>query len=104
MRQEEVNLAIWRQEVLKMKNSTNPSKSRKRAKNSWATLHLQKYYNNAELYTVTEGSVSCKARWHLRLDNDHSDYLAVFLGDLGRDLPEPERQYWKGFNIARRDL
>jgi hypothetical protein len=39
---------------------------------------LQKYYNNAELYTVTEGSVSCKARWHLRLDNDHSDYVAVF--------------------------
>lgn len=61
---------------------------------------LQKYYNNAELYTVTEGSVSCKGRWHLRLDNDHSDYVAVFLGDLGRDLPESERLYWKGFNIA----
>jgi hypothetical protein len=61
---------------------------------------LQKYYNNAELYVVSEGSVSCKGRWHLRLDNDHSDYVAVFLGDLGRDLPESERLYWKGFNVA----
>jgi hypothetical protein len=63
---------------------------------------LQKYYNNTELYTVTEGSVSCKARWHLRVDNDHGEYVAVFLGDLGRDIPEAERQYWKGFNIAPR--
>lgn len=61
---------------------------------------LQKYYNNTELYEVTEGSVSCRARWHLRLDNDHSEYVAVFLGDLGRDIPRSERQYWKGFNIA----
>lgn len=61
---------------------------------------LQKYYNNPELYVVTEGSVSCNGRWHLRLDNDHSDYVAVFLGDLGGDLPESERLYWKGFNVA----
>ncbi|MEO9247475.1 hypothetical protein ABDK96_07270 [Citricoccus nitrophenolicus] len=61
---------------------------------------LQKYYNNTELYVVSEGSVSCKALWHLRLDNDHSEYVAVFLGDLGRDLPASERQYWKGFNIV----
>lgn len=60
---------------------------------------LQKYYNNTELYEVSEGSVSCKTRWHLPLDNDHSEYVAVFLGDLGRDLPASERQYWKGFNI-----
>lgn len=63
---------------------------------------LQKYYNHTELYEVTEGSVSCKARWHLRLDNDHAEYVAVFLGDLGRDIPQAERQYWKGFNIAPR--
>lgn len=61
---------------------------------------LQKYYNNPELYTVTEGSVSCKGRWHLRLDNDHGDHVAVFLGDLGGDLPESERQYWRAFNVA----
>ncbi|KQN86521.1 hypothetical protein [Arthrobacter sp. Leaf69] len=61
---------------------------------------LQKYYGNPELYTVTDGSISCKGRWHLRMDNDHGDHVAVFLGDLGRDLPESERQYWRGFNVA----
>lgn len=30
---------------------------------------LFKYYNHAELYTVTDGSVSCDTRWHLRMDN-----------------------------------
>ncbi|MFF5794513.1 hypothetical protein ACFY5D_20920 [Paeniglutamicibacter sp. NPDC012692] len=63
---------------------------------------LLKYYNHAELYTVTDGSVSCDTRWYLRMDNDHEEYVAVFLGDLGRDLPDTERQYWKGFNIAPR--
>jgi hypothetical protein len=33
------------------------------------------------------------------LDNNHSDYVVVFLGDLGRDLPASERDYWRGFNI-----
>lgn len=63
---------------------------------------LLKYYNHAELYTVTDGSVSCDTRWHLRVDNDHEEYVTVFLGDLGRDLPDTERQYWKGFNIVPR--
>lgn len=61
---------------------------------------LQKYYSNPELYTVTDGSISCKGRWHFKLDNDHSEYVAAFLGDLGRDLPQTERLYWQGFNIA----
>jgi hypothetical protein len=26
--------------------------------------------------------------------------VIVFLGDLGRDLPESERAYWRSFNIA----
>lgn len=63
---------------------------------------LLKYYNHSELYTVTSGSVSCGTRWNLRMDNDHEEYVAVFLGDLGRDLPDTERQYWKGFNIVPR--
>jgi hypothetical protein len=33
------------------------------------------------------------------MDNDHNDRVVVFLGDLGRDLPEPERPYWRSFNI-----
>ena len=38
--------------------------------------------------------------WGIRLDNDHPDHVMVFLGDLGRDLPESERTYWQTFNVA----
>jgi hypothetical protein len=34
------------------------------------------------------------------MDNDHADYVVVWLGDLGSDLSEPERIYWRSFNIA----
>jgi hypothetical protein len=34
------------------------------------------------------------------MDNDHTDVVVVFLGDLGRDLSEVERNYWLSFNVA----
>jgi hypothetical protein len=34
------------------------------------------------------------------MDNDHTEVVVVFLGDLGRDLSETERNYWLSFNIA----
>lgn len=61
---------------------------------------LQKYYANPEKYSVEDGYLRCGALWGLRLDNDHSRHVTVFLGDLGRDLPAAERDYWKSFNIA----
>ncbi len=33
------------------------------------------------------------------MDNNHSDYVIVFLGDLGGDLPHKEQLYWKRYNI-----
>ena len=60
---------------------------------------LQRYYEQPEKYSVEDGLVRCGGRWALRLDNDHPDYVMVFLGDLGRDLPESERSYWLAFNI-----
>jgi hypothetical protein len=36
------------------------------------------------------------------MDNDHEDKVVVFLGDLGRDLPENEQRYWRSFNIRPR--
>ena len=61
---------------------------------------LKKYYENPDRYAVSEGSVRCAGSWYLRLDNDHLEYVAVFLGDLGRDLPATERTYWKSYNIV----
>jgi hypothetical protein len=60
---------------------------------------LQKYFDNPQTYSVDDGVVKCGAFWHLRLDNDHPDRVIVFLGDLGRDLPESERHHWLGYNI-----
>lgn len=60
---------------------------------------LQKYYAKPELYTITDGHLSCQALWGIEIDNHHLDVVSVFLGDLGRDLPESEQKHWKNYNI-----
>ena len=60
---------------------------------------LLKYSNKPELYDIGDGFLSCKYLWRIEIDNHHKDYVAVYLGDLGRDLPECERNYWKSFNV-----
>ena len=37
------------------------------------------------------------------MDNGRADQVAVFLGDLGNDLPYGEQQYWRSFNIEPTD-
>ena len=61
---------------------------------------LQRYYELPEKFSVEDGYLRCGSLWGLRLDNDHPHHVMVFLGDLGRDLPESERNYWLSFNIA----
>ncbi len=60
---------------------------------------LSKYYNNPSLYQVDDNHLSCCGVWSLRIDNNHSEYIVVYLGDLGRDLPEKEQIYWKSYNV-----
>lgn len=60
---------------------------------------LNKYYDNSNKYEVEDGFVHCKGAWHLRIDNNHSKYIIVFLGDLGH-LHIKEQYYWKHFNIT----
>ena len=60
---------------------------------------LSKYYAEPQKYSVEDGYLRCAGLWGVRIDNDHPDYLAVYLGDLGRDLSENERSYWLSFNI-----
>ena len=61
---------------------------------------LAKYYADPGKYSVEDGYLRCGSLWGLRMDNDHTDVVIVFLGDLGRDLSEAERNYWLSFNIA----
>lgn len=60
---------------------------------------LAKYLEKPSLYSVEDGYLQCGSKWGLRMDNDHEDKVVVFLGDLGRDLPESEQRYWRSFNI-----
>lgn len=61
---------------------------------------LQRYYDHPEKYDVRDGYLSCGSLWGVQIDNDSPDFVGVFLGDLGRDLPESERPYWQTFNVA----
>lgn len=60
---------------------------------------LSKYYNNPSLYQIDDNHLSCCGVWSLRIDNNHNKYIVVYLGDLGRDLPEKEQIYWKSYNV-----
>lgn len=60
---------------------------------------LSKYYNNPAKYSVKDGYLRCAALWGVQIDNDNPNYVCVFLGDIGRDIPESEHGYWRSFNI-----
>ncbi len=61
---------------------------------------LQRYHELPEKYLVTDGHLRCGRLWLIQIDNDHTDQVMVFLGDLGRDLPEAERYHWLSHNIV----
>lgn len=60
---------------------------------------MQKYYSSSD-YEINDGHLHRRGAWSLRLDNNSPTHVAVFLGDLGTDLPEKEQIYWKSFNVA----
>jgi hypothetical protein len=60
---------------------------------------LNKYYADPDRFTVEDGHLRCTGLWGLRIDNDQAGHIMVFLGDLGRDIPQAEAQYWRSFNI-----
>lgn len=62
---------------------------------------LQKYYSNPDKYVVESGIIRCGTRWSLYIDNDSSDYVSAYLGDLGRNLPDSnEQKHWRSYNIV----
>ena len=60
---------------------------------------LVKYYDRPDLFSVEDGYLRCSALWGLRMDNDSSGTVIVWLGDLGLYLPAAERDYWRAFNV-----
>lgn len=62
---------------------------------------LNKYYSNPEIYKVDDCIIRCGNLWSLYIDNQQSNYVSAYLGDLGRDLPSKKEQlYWKSYNKA----
>lgn len=61
---------------------------------------LDRYYGDPERYEVADGLIRSADAWTLQIDNALDDHVAVFLGDLGRDLPIKEQRHWKAHNVA----
>ncbi|MBR9683040.1 hypothetical protein GOV03_00695 [Candidatus Woesearchaeota archaeon] len=61
---------------------------------------LNDYYANPEKYSVEDGYLRCEGLWVLKMDNNHSKYVVVFLGYLGQILSIKEQRRWKRFNIT----
>lgn len=55
-------------------------------------------YNYDDRYIVEDGIVRYGYYWSLHIDNNHKDYVVVWLGDLGRDLPKEEQCHWRSYN------
>lgn len=61
---------------------------------------LKRYYEEPERYSIDGSCLSCGGLWGISLDLDLRDQVMVFLGDLGRALPESERPHWQTFNVV----
>jgi hypothetical protein len=60
---------------------------------------LAKYFDKPTRYEVTDGRLTCAGLWSVQIDTEFKEFVVVFLGDLGRDLPYEEQLYWKTFNV-----
>lgn len=60
---------------------------------------LQKYYDDSELYTVSDGYLSCSHLWGVKIDNEFFNIISAFLGDIGRDIPSEHWTHWLSHNV-----
>jgi len=61
---------------------------------------LQRYYDDSDLYTVSDGHLSCSSMWSVKIDNGNPNCVVVFLGDIGRDIPASHRTHWLSYNVS----
>ena len=60
---------------------------------------LRRYYDNSELYSVSDKYLGCAQKWGVQIDNSNSHVVSVYLGDIGRDIPSSHWQHWSSYNI-----
>ena len=61
---------------------------------------LGKYYDNPDRYSIESGVLRCGTLWSLYIDNESSEYVSAYLGDLGSNLSKKEQRHWKNYNIT----
>lgn len=57
-------------------------------------------YRASPLFEVTERYLSCGSQWGIEIDNVIPERVMVYLGDLGRDLPQSERMHFLAHEIS----
>lgn len=60
---------------------------------------LLKYFQDSERFSIKDGDLIRRGSWILPIDNNLKEYVSVYLGDLGRNLPYDEQSYWSSFNV-----
>jgi hypothetical protein len=60
---------------------------------------LEKYHNNPRLYRVDERTIWYLSEWSIAYGLNNAGLVHVWLGDLWRDMPYEEQQYWASFNV-----
>lgn len=60
-------------------------------------------YRKSSHYEVTEYRLRCGSQWGVEIDNTDPSRVMVFLGDLGRDLPESERRHFLSYEMSPAD-
>jgi len=60
---------------------------------------LEKYHNNPRLYRVDERTIWYLSEWCIAYGLNDAGLVHVWLGDLWRDMPYEEQQYWASFNV-----
>jgi len=60
---------------------------------------LQRYYDDSESYTVSDGHLSCSHMWGVEIDNEFFNIISVFLGDIGRYIPSEHWTHWLAYNV-----
>ena len=60
---------------------------------------LRRYYDDSELYSVSDRYLECVQKWGVRIDNSNSYVVSVYLGDIGRDIPSSHWSHWLSYNI-----
>ena len=60
---------------------------------------MQRYYDDPTIYSVSDGRLSCAMKWGVQIDNGSPEFVAVFLGDIGRDIPPSHWKHWASYNI-----